>query len=60
MRNIGVVAVVADTIALFGGSGSDLINAVDGISGNDVVDGAQGLGADQCTADPGDTVTNCP
>lgn len=45
---------------LFGGLGSDVLNAVDGISGNDVVNGAQGSGTDRCTADPGDTITNCP
>jgi Ca2+-binding RTX toxin-like protein len=45
---------------LFGGNGSDSLNAVDGISGNDVVDGAQGTGTDSCTADPGDTIRNCP
>ncbi|WP_194236521.1 calcium-binding protein [Streptomyces phyllanthi] len=45
---------------LFGGTGSDTIRAVDGISGNDVVDGAQGSGTDECTADPGDIISNCP
>lgn len=45
---------------LFGGNGSDSLNAVDGVSGNDVVDGAQGTGTDSCTADPGDTIRNCP
>ncbi|MGW3413816.1 calcium-binding protein [Streptomyces sp. NPDC000888] len=46
---------------LFGGSGGDSLNAVDNIFGNDVVDGAQGLGTDTCTADvPGDTISNCP
>ncbi|GAB2805235.1 calcium-binding protein [Actinoallomurus bryophytorum] len=45
---------------LFGGNGSDSLNAVDGVSGNDVVDGAQGTGTDTCTADPGDTIRNCP
>ncbi len=44
---------------LFGGNGSDVLNAVDGVAGNDVVDGAQGVGVDQCRADPGDTIRNC-
>ncbi|WP_432093287.1 calcium-binding protein [Streptomyces sp. bgisy100] len=41
-----------------GGPGRDSINAVDEISGNDYVQG--GTDADRCTADLGDSVTECP
>jgi Ca2+-binding RTX toxin-like protein len=42
---------------LIGFDGADTINAVDGISGNDTVNG--GDGTDNCSADAGDTITNC-
>ncbi|MGP4002773.1 calcium-binding protein [Streptomyces sp. 8N706] len=41
-----------------GGTGRDTINAVDEVSGNDYVLG--GADADSCTADLGDSVTECP
>lgn len=46
----------ADTLK--GGDGDDTLDGVDGVSGNDDLDG--GGGTDSCTADAGDTVTNCP
>lgn len=51
-------AVVANR--LVGGIGSDTINGIDGIAGNDIVDGSQGPGTDSCRADTGDTILNCP
>lgn len=42
---------------VYGLAGDDIIDVQDGI-GKDVVDG--GPGTDMCTADPGDTVSNCP
>ncbi|MEJ8632039.1 hypothetical protein [Streptomyces sp. MS2.AVA.5] len=41
-----------------GGAGRDSINAVDEVSGNDYVQG--GTEVDSCTADVGDSVTECP
>jgi Ca2+-binding RTX toxin-like protein len=41
-----------------GGRGNDMLNAVDGVSGNDQVYG--GDGTDACTADTGDRVVDCP
>lgn len=46
----------ADTVN--GGNDNDTINAVDGTGGNDSLDGASGT--DSCTADAGDTLSNCP
>lgn len=45
-----------DEDRLNGGSGSDFMNAADG-DGNDVLDG--GSGNDLCNADPGDRVISC-
>ena len=41
-----------------GGPGADALNAADGVSKNDTVDG--GTGTDACTADANDTVISCP
>ena len=41
-----------------GGAGQDTINAVDDVSGNDYVQG--GTEVDTCSADLGDSVTECP
>jgi Ca2+-binding RTX toxin-like protein len=41
-----------------GGAGRDSINAIDEVSGNDYVQG--GTEVDSCTADLGDSVTECP
>lgn len=43
--------------AFKGGRGGDVIQADDGVGGNDVVNG--GTGTDTCIADSGDTVTAC-
>jgi subtilisin family serine protease len=43
---------------LSGAGADDTINAIDGLRGNDKVDG--GVGTDSCSADPGDTKVNCP
>jgi Ca2+-binding RTX toxin-like protein len=40
-----------------GGTGRDVLDGEDGVSGNDSLDG--GKSPDQCTADPGDSVTGC-
>jgi len=40
-----------------GGRGADVIQADDGVGGNDTVNG--GTGTDSCTADVGDSVTAC-
>jgi len=40
-----------------GAQQNDTIDAVDGVSGNDIVVG--GKGTDTCTADPGDSVSDC-
>ncbi|MDX6284859.1 MAG: hypothetical protein QOG53_344 [Frankiales bacterium] len=44
--------------SLFGLAGADTLNIQDGVSANDSADG--GTENDTCTADSGDTVTNCP
>jgi hypothetical protein len=42
---------------LFGGDGDDTaLNSLDGVVGNDSIDG--GLGSDHCTSDPDPTI-NC-
>lgn len=41
-----------------GEGGNDAIHAEDGVFGNDFADG--GAGTDTCTADLGDSVSNCP
>ncbi len=43
---------------LLGRAGNDTLNVVDGIGGNDFVDG--GADVDTCAADVGDTQVNCP
>lgn len=43
---------------LFGQSGDDLLNTIDGVSGNDSVDG--GAGGDVCEVDPEDATERCP
>jgi Ca2+-binding RTX toxin-like protein len=43
---------------LIGGNGADTLQAVDGVSGNDVLNGNGGT--DTCTADAGDTIGKCP
>lgn len=43
---------------LLGRAGNDTLNTVDGIGGNDTIDG--GLDSDSCTADPGDAKVACP
>jgi Ca2+-binding RTX toxin-like protein len=43
---------------LFGRAGVDSLNAVDGIGGNDTVNG--GPNTDSCSADPGDARISCP
>jgi Ca2+-binding RTX toxin-like protein len=42
----------------FGGEGGDRIAVLDGVHSNDIANGEAGL--DICTADPGDSVINCP
>lgn len=44
---------------LEGGDGTDKLKGIDLVSGNDTLDGGAGT-ADQCSADAGDTVINCP
>jgi hypothetical protein len=44
---------------LRGGSGSDRLSAVDGVGGNDQLNGGAGL-RDRCVADAGDSLTGCP
>lgn len=43
---------------IFGGEGDDALRGRDRVSGNDSLDG--GNGTDTCTADSGDSQTNCP
>ena len=43
---------------LLGRAGDDTLNVVDGIGGNDTIDG--GVDTDICTADPGDAKVGCP
>ncbi len=43
---------------LLGRAGADTFNVVDGIGGNDTIDG--GADGDTCTADPGDVKLSCP
>jgi Ca2+-binding RTX toxin-like protein len=43
---------------LVGQGGNDALNVVDGISGNDTIDG--GADTDSCTADAGDANLSCP
>jgi hypothetical protein len=43
---------------LFGRNGADTLNVVDGVGGNDTVDG--GANTDTCTADAGDAKLGCP
>lgn len=43
---------------LFGGAGPDRLDGVDGVPRNDNLDG--GSGTDDCSADPGDDVADCP
>jgi uncharacterized repeat protein (TIGR01451 family)/CSLREA domain-containing protein len=57
----------ADTITggsgkdtVYGEAGADTLNIKDGVSGNDTADGGSDTVTDHCTADSGDTVTNCP
>jgi Ca2+-binding RTX toxin-like protein len=45
---------------LHGGTGADTLQARDNISGNDTLDGGVDPDPDSCSADPGDTVINCP
>jgi Ca2+-binding RTX toxin-like protein len=42
-----------------GGAGNDVINAVDGVRGNDTVNGSGHISSDICVADRGDAVHNC-
>jgi Ca2+-binding RTX toxin-like protein len=42
---------------LKGGYGTDHLDAVDGVSGNDT--GTGGRGFDTCTKDAGDTLSSC-
>ena len=46
-----------DQDAAFGGLGNDFIDGVDGISGNDELDGGRGI--DHCVGDEGDTFRYC-
>jgi Ca2+-binding RTX toxin-like protein len=43
--------------SMFGGPKNDYIDGVDGIAGNDVLDGGQGI--DRCVGDKGDTFRYC-
>lgn len=54
-RDVIVAGPGADIVS--GGAGPDVLNAVDGVRGNDFVDG--GPGADACAADPEDTTVGC-
>jgi Ca2+-binding RTX toxin-like protein len=42
-----------------GGAGADVLNAQDGVNGNDSANGGTHVSGDTCTADPGDAVSNC-
>jgi Ca2+-binding RTX toxin-like protein len=42
-----------------GGAGNDVITMLDGVRGNDTVNGGSHVRADVCLADRGDTVRNC-
>jgi len=42
---------------VFGDVGNDFIDGVDGISGNDELDGGRGI--DHCVDDEGDTFRHC-
>jgi Ca2+-binding RTX toxin-like protein len=46
--------------SLNGNAGADTLNGVDGVGGNDTVNGGSDFDVDSCSADPGDTVVNCP
>lgn len=42
-----------------GGDDDDTLNVIDGVGGNDTVDGGAHVAGDICAADPGDTVIDC-
>jgi Ca2+-binding RTX toxin-like protein len=49
--------------SLYGEAGNDSLDAVDTVSGNDLVNGGEGfeggVDSDNCSADPGDVVVKC-
>jgi hypothetical protein len=52
-----LAAMVGAPDRMFGGAGKDYIDGVDGIAGNDTLNGS--LGTDHCVGDKGDTFKRC-